>query len=73
MITRRDFIVKFIRILSAISLTGGGLYLLNKNRDSSSCAQSRCSDCSKSNSCKNPLAMSWRNRNKKSVNGKQER
>jgi len=64
MITRRDFIIKFLRILSAMSLAGGGLYLFNKNRDSSSCTQSICSDCSKSSSCNNPLAMSWRNRNK---------
>ena len=63
MITRRKFIVKLIRILSAISLAGGGLYLFNKNSESSSCTQSKCSDCSKSSSCKNPLAMSWRKRN----------
>jgi hypothetical protein len=63
MITRRQFIGKLFRIISAISLAGGGLYLSNKNKESSECTQTRCTDCNKSDSCINPLAMSWRNKN----------
>jgi hypothetical protein len=64
MITRRQFIIKFLRILSALSLLGGGLFLINRNGKNSVCKSNRCTDCGESSACELPLAMSWRNSKK---------